>query len=111
MMAEIRVCLMEQAVRDHGWIFADLRDRDGLTQVVFSPDIAPAAHENAHILRSEYVLAIRGKVRPRPDGMVNANMVTGQIEIVVCEWCFRSIRPKRRPSPSKIAAMLAKTCA
>ena len=83
------VCLMGwvQYRRDHGGlIFVDLRDRDGLTQIVFSPDIAPAAHENAHILRSEYVLAVKGKVRPRPDGMINANMVTGQIEIVAYEW-------------------------
>ena len=83
------VCLMGwvQYRRDHGGlIFVDLRDRDGLTQIVFSPDIAPAAHENAHILRSEYVLAVRGKVRPRPDGMVNAGMITGQIEIVAYEW-------------------------
>ncbi|WP_165175894.1 aspartate--tRNA ligase [Desulfovibrio sp. ZJ369] len=83
------VCLMGwvQYRRDHGGlIFVDLRDREGLTQVVFSPDIAPAAHENAHILRSEYVLAVRGKVRPRPEGMVNANMVTGAIEVVAHEW-------------------------
>ena len=83
------VCLMGwvQYRRDHGGlIFVDLRDRDGLTQVVFSPDMAPAAHENAHILRSEYVLAVRGKVRPRPEGMVNANMVTGAIEVVALEW-------------------------
>ncbi|MTJ92067.1 MAG: aspartate--tRNA ligase [Desulfovibrio sp.] len=83
------VCLMGwvQYRRDHGGlIFVDLRDRDGLTQIVFSPDIAPSAHENAHILRSEYVLAVKGKVRPRPDGMVNSNMVTGQIEIVAYEW-------------------------
>lgn len=83
------VCLMGwvQYRRDHGGlIFVDLRDRAGLTQVVFSPDIAPAAHENAHILRSEYVLAIKGKVRPRPEGMVNPNMVTGEIEVVAHEW-------------------------
>ena len=83
------VCLMGwvQYRRDHGGlIFVDLRDRDGLTQVVFSPDVAPAAHENAHILRSEYVLAVRGRVRPRPEGMVNANMVTGEIEVVALEW-------------------------
>ena len=83
------VCLMGwvQYRRDHGGlIFVDLRDRDGLTQVVFSPDIAPAAHENAHILRSEYVLAVKGRVRPRPEGMVNSAMVTGGIEVVVHEW-------------------------
>lgn len=83
------VCLMGwvQYRRDHGGlIFVDLRDREGLTQVVFSPDIAPAAHENAHILRSEYVLAIKGKVRPRPDGMTNPQLPTGEIEVVAHEW-------------------------
>lgn len=83
------VCLMGwvQYRRDHGGlIFVDLRDRKGLTQVVFSPDFAPTAHENAYILRSEYVLAVRGTVRPRPEGMVNNTMVTGEIEVVVSEW-------------------------
>lgn len=83
------VCLMGwvQYRRDHGGlIFIDLRDRAGLTQVVFSPEIAPKAHELAHILRSEYVLAIKGKVRPRPDDMVNPNMPTGAIEVVAHDW-------------------------
>ncbi len=83
------VCLMGwvQFRRDHGGlIFVDLRDRAGLTQIVFSPDIAPEAHETAHILRSEYVVAIRGKVRPRPDGMRNEGLVTGEIEVVVHDW-------------------------
>lgn len=83
------VCLMGwvQYRRDHGGlIFVDLRDRFGLTQIVFSPDFAPAAHETARVLRSEYVLAIKGKVRPRPDGMINPGMKTGEIEIVISEW-------------------------
>ena len=83
------VCLMgwAQYRRDHGGlIFVDLRDREGLTQIVFSPEIAPKAHEDAHILRAEYVLAIRGTVRPRPEGMTNPNLVTGGIEVVVKEW-------------------------
>ena len=83
------VCLMgwAQYRRDHGGlIFVDLRDREGLTQVVFSPEIAPKAHEDAHILRAEYVLAIKGSVRPRPEGMTNPNLVTGGIEVVVKEW-------------------------
>ena len=83
------VCLMGwvQFRRDHGGlIFVDLRDREGLTQIVFSPEIAPKAHENAHILRSEYVLAIQGKVRPRPEGMTNPGMATGAIEVVVHDW-------------------------
>lgn len=65
------VCLMGwvQYRRDHGGlIFVDLRDRFGLTQIVFSPEYAPEAHEQAGALRSEYVLAMKGKVRPPPRG-------------------------------------------
>ncbi len=83
------VCLMgwTQYRRDHGGlIFIDLRDRKGITQLVFSPEIAPEAHKDAHIIRSEYVLAIKGYVRPRPDGMINPNLATGEVEIVVHEW-------------------------
>lgn len=83
------VCLMGwvQYRRDHGGlIFVDLRDREGLTQVVFSPDLAPEAHDRAHILRSEYVIAIKGKVRPRPEGMRNPEMPTGEIEVVAYDW-------------------------
>lgn len=83
------VCLMGwvQYRRDHGGlIFVDLRDRYGLTQVVFSPEIAPVAHEAARVLRTEYVLALTGKVRPRPEGMVNPSLKTGEIEVVVTDW-------------------------
>ena len=83
------VCLMgwAQYRRDHGGlIFIDLRDRNGLTQVVFSPEFNETAHEQAHILRTEYVMAIKGVVRERPEGMHNANMTTGDIEVVVTDW-------------------------
>lgn len=83
------VCLMGwvQFRRDHGGlIFVDLRDRTGLTQIVFSPDFSPEAHERAGILRLEYVIAIKGRVRPRPEGMTNSNLTTGEIEVVVSEW-------------------------
>lgn len=83
------VCLMGwvQYRRDHGGlIFVDLRDKAGLTQVVFSPEIAPDAHESAHILRSEYVLAVKGKVRARPEGMINPELPTGAIEVVAYRW-------------------------
>ena len=83
------VCLMGwvQYRRDHGGlIFVDLRDREGLTQVVFSPEVAPEAHGEAHVIRSEYVMAIKGRVRPRPEGMANSNLHTGEIEVVVLEW-------------------------
>ncbi|MBZ0252141.1 MAG: aspartate--tRNA ligase, partial [Candidatus Methylomirabilis sp.] len=68
--------------RDHGGVvFIDLRDRAGLVQVVFNPEAAAAAHERAQSLRPEYVLAVRGKVRSRPEGMTNPNLPTGKIEV------------------------------
>jgi aspartyl-tRNA synthetase len=89
-----QVCLMGwvQFRRDHGGlIFIDLRDREGLTQVVFSPEHGENAHERAHALRSEYVIAIKGFVRERPEGMVNPRMVTGEIEVVVTDWRLLSL--------------------
>jgi aspartyl-tRNA synthetase len=83
------VCLMGwvQFRRDHGGlIFIDMRDRNGLTQAVFDPDVNADAHARAHTLRSEFVVAIKGKVRPRPEGMTNANLGTGEIEVAVTEW-------------------------
>ena len=75
-----------QRRRDHGGvIFVDLRDREGLTQVVFNPDVNSAVHAKAHAIRSEYVLGVRGKVDPRPEGMVNPKLKTGAIEVMVDE--------------------------
>ncbi|MEJ2592397.1 MAG: aspartate--tRNA ligase [Candidatus Thiodiazotropha sp.] len=75
-----------QRRRDHGGvIFVDLRDRRGITQVVFNPEFNAEVHAKAHVLRSEYVLAVRGRVEPRPEGMVNPNLVTGEIEVLVSE--------------------------
>ncbi len=68
--------------RDHGGvIFVDLRDREGLVQIVFDPD-SPEIFEVAERLRSEYVLSVEGRVRERPEGTVNPNMATGEVEIV-----------------------------
>ena len=84
---EVRLTGWVQFRRDHGGlIFVDLRDRTGLTQVVFVPEVSPKAHENAQILRSEYVIALDGYVRQRPEGMANPNMPTGEIEVVVRSW-------------------------
>ncbi len=72
--------------RDHGGvIFIDLRDRWGLTQVVFNPEVNAEVHAKAHGIRSEWVLAVRGHVEARPDGMVNSNLATGEIEVLVDE--------------------------
>ncbi len=72
--------------RDHGGvIFVDLRDREGLVQIVFNPEISPAAHEEAGRIRSEFVLAIVGKVRRRPEGMENPDLVSGEVEVMVTE--------------------------
>ena len=68
--------------RDHGGvIFIDLRDREGLVQVVFDPDLAEA-FKLAESVRSEYVLAISGKVRRRPAGTENRNLPTGMVELL-----------------------------
>jgi len=75
-----------QRRRDHGGvIFVDLRDREGLTQVVFNPDVDKAVHAKAHAIRNEYVLGVRGQVDHRPEGMVNPKLKTGAIEILVTE--------------------------
>ena len=72
--------------RDHGGvIFIDLRDRWGITQVVFNPEINPEVHQKAHRLRSEWVLAVKGRVEKRPDDMANPKLHTGEIEVLVSE--------------------------
>ena len=72
--------------RDHGGvIFIDLRDRHGITQVVFNPEINPEVHAKAHQVRSEWVLAIQGRVEARPGDMANAKLATGAIEVLVSE--------------------------
>jgi aspartyl-tRNA synthetase len=82
--------------RDHGGvIFVDLRDREGLTQVVFNPMVDEAIHKKAHAIRNEYVLGVRGKVDPRPDGMINPNLPTGEIEVTVTE--LKILNPAKTP--------------
>ncbi len=82
---EVSVCGWVHRRRDHGGvIFVDLRDREGLLQVVFDPDRAEN-FAKAERIRSEYVLAVKGLVRARPEGTVNPNMPTGQVEVLVHE--------------------------
>ncbi len=72
--------------RDHGnLIFLDLRDRSGISQVVFDKETSPLAHAKAEAARSEYVVAVTGRVRMRGEGLANPNMPTGEIELVAHE--------------------------
>ena len=79
---EVTLCGWVHRRRDHGGvIFLDIRDREGLAQVVFDPD-REEMFALADRVRSEYVVKIRGKVRPRPAGAVNPNMASGAIEVL-----------------------------
>ena len=72
--------------RDHGnLIFIDLRDRDGLVQVVFNPELAEKAHVIAQLLRNEWVIQVSGEVLARPEGTVNEDMLSGAVEVYASE--------------------------
>jgi len=87
--------------RDHGGlIFVDVRDRYGLSQVVFDPAAAPAATLTAHELGAEWVVAVDGRVRPRPEGQANPDMPTGEVEVLAEE--VRVLNPART-TPFEIA--------
>lgn len=80
--------------RDHGGvIFVDLRDLNGLTQVVFNPQTSPEFHKQAEHLRSEFCLGIKGKVGLRPEGMRNDKLPTGDIEVMVNQMEIFSSSP------------------
>jgi aspartyl-tRNA synthetase len=81
----VTVCGWVHRRRDHGGvIFIDLRDREGLVQIVCDPDRA-ATFAVAEKLRHEFVIAVSGRVRGRPDGTINLNLVSGEIEILAYE--------------------------
>ncbi|MCU7795706.1 MAG: aspartate--tRNA ligase [Candidatus Thiodiazotropha sp. (ex Semelilucina semeliformis)] len=82
---EVELCGWVHRRRDHGGvIFIDLRDREGLVQVVYDPDL-PEVFGLAEQVRNEFVLRIKGRVRPRPEGTVNKDLPTGEIEILGLE--------------------------
>ena len=69
--------------RDHGGlIFIDIRDRDGIVQVVFNPETSPQCHQVANEMRSEYVVRVSGEVASRPAGTENSKLATGEIEVI-----------------------------
>lgn len=82
--------------RDHGGVtFIDLRDRDGIVQVVANPEISPESHQSAIDLRGEWVVQVEGVVRRRPEGMENPNLATGDIEVEVHE--LTTLNPAKTP--------------
>lgn len=82
----VRLVGWVDTIRDHGGVFfIDLRDRFGSTQVTVQPESSPKAVEIARTLHSEWVLGVRGTVRARPEGMTNAKMATGEVEVIAEE--------------------------
>lgn len=91
---EVRLCGWANSYRDHGGIiFIDLRDRSGLIQLVCDPKDSQKAHQIAESVRNEFVLIAHGKVRARGEGLTNAKLKTGEIEVVVDELVVESESP------------------
>jgi aspartyl-tRNA synthetase len=83
---EVVVAGWVKSYRDHGnLVFIDLRDREGLVQLVFDPAVQPETHKIARDIRCEWVIGATGVVRQRSEGMANPKMVTGQIEIAISD--------------------------
>ena len=93
--------------RDHGGVvFVDLRDREGMTQVVFHEDVDPAVHNRAEQVRPEYVVAVQGEVKPRVAGAVNPNLATGEIEIVASRiWILNESRTPPFPMEEEVGGV------
>ncbi len=82
---QVELCGWVHRRRDHGGvIFIDLRDREGLVQVVYDPDL-PDVFTTAEQVRNEFVLCVKGRVRARPEGTVNSELPTGEIEVLGME--------------------------
>jgi len=82
--------------RDHGGkVFIDLRDREGIVQVVFNPQVSQEAYEVAGSLRSEYVIQVTGEVAPRPKGTENPKLATGTVEVIAKEAVI--LNPSKTP--------------
>ncbi|HLK64566.1 MAG TPA: aspartate--tRNA ligase [Bryobacteraceae bacterium] len=90
--------------RDHGGvIFVDLRDRDGITQIVIHEDVDPSVHSRAEVMRPEYVIAVEGKVSPRGPAAQNPNLPTGEIEVVASRiWILNESRTPPFPMEEQV---------
>jgi aspartyl-tRNA synthetase len=90
--------------RDHGGvIFVDVRDRDGITQVVFHEDVDLAVHNRAELVRPEYVVAVEGRVAPRGASAINPNLATGEIEVVASRiWILNESRTPPFPVEDEV---------
>jgi aspartyl-tRNA synthetase len=106
---EVVLCGWVHRRRDHGGlVFVDLRDREGLAQVVIDPVTSPEAHAKADALRVEYVLSVRGVVRRRPAGTENPNLPTGAVEVSASALAILNLRttptwPKTSASSTAIS--------
>ncbi len=78
-----------------GLIFVELRDRQGIVQVVFNPELNQEAHEKAQSLRSEFVVGVKGKLVLRPEGTMNPKLKTGEVEVIAQE--LKILNPSKTP--------------
>ncbi len=102
---QVTLCGWVDTYRDHsGVLFIDLRDRYGKTQVVFAPEGDAETLQAAKSLRSEFVVLVRGKVAPRPEGTVNPKLSTGEIELRAAqlEILNRSLTPPFQPTAKEL---------
>lgn len=96
----VTLCGWVNSRRDHGGlIFIDLRDREGLTQIVFDPQTSESIHKIAESLRNEFVICVTGTVNSRPEGTINPRLATGEIEILTSEL---KILNKSKPLPFEV---------